>query len=232
MEPKGLKVIITGSTGMVGEGVLLVCLRDPDIEKILVINRRPLGITHPKLTEIIHENFYDLSPIESQLSGYDACFFCLGVSSVGMKMDKYFKVTYELTMHFGETVSRLNKDMVFIYVAGAGTDGTEKGRVEWARIKGKTENDLMKLPFRKAYGYRPGFIKPVKGQKNSHSFYKVVNWTFPIGKKLSPDFFSTMEELGLSMIRLARTDYPKNIIYGKDIARLAEEQKASEEKNQ
>ncbi|MGB8357029.1 MAG: hypothetical protein WCD55_00285 [Bacteroidales bacterium] len=228
MESKGLKVIITGSTGMVGEGVLLVCLGDPDIEKILVINRRPLGITHPKLTEIIHENFYDLSLIESQLSGFNACFFCLGVSSVGMKMDKYYKVTYELTMHFGETVSRLNKDMVFVYVAGAGTDGTEKGRIEWARIKGKTENDLMKLPFRKAYGYRPGFIKPVKGQTRAHSFYKYINWFFPLGKKLFPDGFNTMEELGLSMIRLTTTDYPKNIIYGKDIARLAEEQKASE----
>jgi nucleoside-diphosphate-sugar epimerase len=221
MEPKGLKVIITGSTGIVGEGVLLVCLADPDIEKILVINRRPLGITHPKLTEIIHENFYDLSPIESQLSGYDACFFCLGVSSVGMKMDKYFKVTYELTMHFGETVSRLNKDMVFIYVAGAGTDGTEKGRVEWARIKGKVENELRKLPFRRSYGYRPGFIKPYPGQKRAHSFYKVVNWLFPLGKKLSPDFFNTMEELGLSMIKLVRNDYAKDTIYGRDITILA-----------
>ncbi len=221
MENKALKVIITGSTGMVGEGVLLVCLENPDIEKVLVINRRPLGMTHPKLTEIIHENFYDLSPIQSQLAGYDACFFCLGVSSVGMKMDKYYKVTHELTMHFGETVSRLNKDMVFIYVAGAGTDGTEKGKIEWARIKGKTENDLMRLPFRKVYGYRPGFIKPYKGQKRAHSFYKFVSWTFPLGKKLSPDFFSTMEELGLSMISLAKADYPKNIIYGKEIAILA-----------
>ena len=167
METKGIKVIITGSTGMVGEGVLLVCLQDPCVEKVLVINRKPIGMTHPKLTEIIHTDFYDLSPVQSQLAGYDACFFCLGVSSVAVTGDEYYKVTYTLTMHFGETVSRLNKDIVFVYVTGAGTDGTEKGRVRWARIKGKTENDLMKLPFRKAYGYRLGFIKPVKGQARS-----------------------------------------------------------------
>jgi uncharacterized protein YbjT (DUF2867 family) len=231
MENKGVKVIITGSTGMVGEGVLLVCLQDPSVEKVLVINRKPLGMTHPKLTEIVHTDFYDLSPVESQLAGYDACFFCLGVSSVAVKGDEYYKVTYTLTMHFGETVSRLNKDMVFVYVAGAGTDGTEKGRVKWARIKGKTENDLRKLPFRRAYGYRPGMIRPAKGQKNALSFYKYVNWIFPLGKRLSPDYFSTMEELGLSMIRLVRNDYDKNIIYGKDIAVLAEEQKKDEAEN-
>lgn len=231
METKGIKVIITGSTGMVGEGVLLICLQDPTVEKVLVINRKPLGMTHPKLTEIIHTDFYDLSPVQSQLAGYDACFFCLGVSSVAVKGDEYYKVTYTLTMHFGETVSRLNRDMVFVYVAGAGTDGTEKGRISWARIKGKTENDLMKLPFRKAYGYRPGMIRPAKGQKNALAFYKYVNWIFPLGKKLSPDYFSTMEELGLSMIRLAKTDYPKNIIYGRDIALLAAEQKKTEAEN-
>lgn len=218
---QGLKVIITGATGMVGEGVLLVCLQNTEISNVLIINRRPLGITHPKLKEIIHDDFHDLSTVEEHLAGYDACFFCLGVSSVGMKMDKYRKVTYDLTMHFGETVSRLNPDMVFIYVAGAGTDGTEKGKVEWARIKGKTENDLRKLPFKRAYGYRPGFIKPFKGQKRAHAFYNYINWFLPLGKKLSPDYFNTMEELALSMIRLVRNDYSKETIYGKDIALLA-----------
>ena len=231
MENKGIRVIITGSTGMVGEGVLLVCLQDPAVEKVLVINRRPLGITHPKLTEIIHTDFYDLSAVETQLAGYDACFFCLGVSSVAVKGDEYYRITYTLTMHFGETVSRLNRGMVFVYVAGAGTDGTEKGRIKWARIMGKTENDLMKLPFRRAYGYRPGMIKPVKGQKNALSFYKYVNWIFPLGKKISPDYFSTMEELGLSMIRLVQADYPKNIIAGRDIALLAAEQMKAEAEN-
>lgn len=220
---QGLKVIITGATGMVGEGVLLVCLDNPAISNVLIINRRPLGITHPKLKEIIHQDFHDLSPVAEHLAGYDACFFCLGVSSVGMKMDPYRKVTYDLTMHFGETVSRLNRDMVFIYVSGAGTDGTEKGKIEWARIKGKTENDLRELPFKKVYGYRPGFIRPVKGQKKAHAFYTYINWFFPVGKKLSPDYFNTMEELGLSMIRLVRHDYPKETIYGRDITLLAQE---------
>jgi uncharacterized protein YbjT (DUF2867 family) len=221
MESAKLKVIITGATGMVGEGVLLVCLEDPDVEKILIVNRRPSGKTHPKLKEVILDDFYDLSAAEEQLTGYDACFFCLGVSSVGMKMDAYRRVTYDLTMHFGETVSRLNKNMVFIYVSGAGTDGTEKGRVEWARIKGKTENDLRKLPFRRVYGYRPGFIKPLAGQKKAHAFYSYINWFFPLGKKLSPDHFNTMQELGLSMIRLAVNDYPEDTIYGRDIRKIA-----------
>jgi nucleoside-diphosphate-sugar epimerase len=218
---QGLKVIITGATGMVGEGVLLVCLENPAISNVLIINRKSLGITHPKLKEIIHEDFHDLSPVAEQLAGYDACFFCLGVSSVGMKMDKYRKVTYDLTMHFGETVSRLNSGMVFIYLAGAGTDGTETGKVEWARIKGKTENDLRKLPFKRVYGYRPGFIKPYKGQKKAHAYYSFMNWFFPIGKKLSPDYFNTMEELALSMIRVSIQEYPKDTIYGRDIALLA-----------
>jgi uncharacterized protein YbjT (DUF2867 family) len=222
MRSAKLKVIITGATGMVGEGVLLVCLGDPDVEKVLIVNRRPSGKTHPKLKEVIPEDFYDLSAAEEQLTGYDACFFCLGVSSVGMKMDAYRRVTYDLTMHFGETVSRLNKNMVFIYVSGAGTDGTEKGRVEWARIKGKTENDLRKLPFRRVYGYRPGFIKPLAGQKKAHAFYSYINWFFPLGKKLSPDHFNTMQELGLSMIRLAVNEYPEDTIYGRDISKIAD----------
>jgi hypothetical protein len=221
MTSEGIKVIITGSTGMVGEGVLLVCLDNPGVSNVLIINRKPLGINHPKLKEIIHEDFNDLTPVAEQLAGYDACFFCLGISSMGVKIDKYRKVTYDLTMHFGETVSRLNPGMVFIYVAGAGTDSTEKGKVEWARIKGKTENDLRKLSFRKVYGYRPGFIKPLKGQKKAHSFYTYINWFFPIGRKLSGDYFNTMEELGLSMIRLVRYDYPQDTVYGKDIAILA-----------
>lgn len=209
---------------MVGEGILLVCLENQAISNVLIISRKPLGITHPKLKEIIHEDFHDLSPVAEHLAGYDACFFCLGVSSVGMKMDKYRKVTYDLTMHFGETVSRLNSDMVFVYVSGAGTDGTEKGKTEWARIKGKTENDLRKLPFKRVYGYRPGFIKPYKGQKKTHAFYTYINWFFRVGKKLSPDYFNTMEELGLSMIRLVRHDYPKDTLYGRDITLLAQEQ--------
>src|ERR1700760_1831316 len=140
-----LRVIITGATGMVGEGVLHECLQHPAVEAVLILNRKPMGLSHPKLKEVVHADFYNLSAIEPQLSGYNSCFFCLGVSSVGMPAEEYYKVTYTLTMHVAETLVRLNADMVFFYVSGAGTDSTEKGRTRWARVKGKTENDLQKL---------------------------------------------------------------------------------------
>ena len=144
-----IKAIITGTTGMVGEGVLAECLTHPDVEKILVINRRTCGVTHPKLTEILHSDFFNLAPVADRLKGYNACFFCLGVSSVGMSEEDYYARTYTLTMNFAELVARQNPEMTFCYISGAGTDSTEKGRINWARVKGKTENDLMKLPFKK-----------------------------------------------------------------------------------
>src|SRR3954470_7896795 len=176
-----IRAIITGSTGMVGEGVLHVCLQQSEVEAILVINRKPCGITHPKLKEIIQADFYNLSAIENQLTGYNACFFCLGISSIGMKEPEYFKITYTLTMHVAETLSSLNKDMTFCYISGAGTDSTEKGRSMWARVKGKTENDLMKLPFKQVFSFRPGFMKSFKGAKNTLPFYKYISWMYPIG---------------------------------------------------
>jgi hypothetical protein len=221
MQNNRIKVIITGSTGMVGEGVLHVCLNDPRVEKILLINRRKLGIEHLKIKEIVLPDLYDLTPMEEQLSGYDACFYCLGISSVGMKKDEYYKITYELTMSFGKTLSKLNPDLTFIYVSGAGTDSSEKGSQSWARVKGKTENDLMKLPFKKVIGFRPGFIKPIKGLQNTHSYYKYVSWLYPVGRLLYTDGFSTMDEVGRSMINLVYHDYSKKIITGKDIKILA-----------
>jgi hypothetical protein len=212
-----LNVIITGSTGMVGEGVLHVCLENPAVEKVLIINRRSLGIIHPKLTEIIHSDFLNFSSIEHQLSGYNACYFCLGVSSVGMKKEDYYRVTYSLTLHVAETLCKLNPGMTFCYVSGAGTDSTESGRLNWARVKGKTENDLMKLPFKQVFAYRPGFIKPIKGLKHINPMYKYVNWMFPIGRKLSPNGFCKLEEIGKSMIYVSLNGYKKKIITGKDI---------------
>jgi nucleoside-diphosphate-sugar epimerase len=144
-----MRVIVTGVTGMVGEGVLHECLIDPEVTDVLVINRRPCGVSHPKLKEIIHSNFQDLSPIEAHLKNYDACFFCLGVSSIGMKEPQYHKLTYDLTIHVAETLSRLNSGMTFCYVSGSGTDSTEQGKLMWARVKGKTENKLMQLPLKK-----------------------------------------------------------------------------------
>lgn len=217
----GYKVIITGATGMVGEGVVHECLQHHDISTVLVINRRSCGIQHSKLKEILHADFFDLSPVRMQLTGYDACFFCLGVSSVGMKEAEYRRLTYDLTLHAATVLSEANRGMLFCYVSGAGTDSSEKGRSMWARVKGKTENDIRKLPFRRTYMYRPGFIRPTKGLKNSLSFYKYINWLFPLLRPLSPKYFVTLKELGLSMIHLLKEDYPKQIIDGKDIIDLA-----------
>ena len=217
-----LKVIITGSTGMVGEGVLHEWLNHPDVERILVINRRPCGYSNPKLTEILHNNFFDLSTIENQLSGYNACFFCLGVSSVGMKEPEFFEKTYTLTMHVAQTLVKHNPDMVFSYISGSGTDSTEKGSRMWARVKGKTENDLMKLPFKKVYAFRPGFMKPIEGLRNTLSFYKYVNWLFPLFKIMLPGFVTTLSQLGLAMIKATSLGYEKNIVEVRDILQLAE----------
>ena len=216
-----VKVIITGSTGMVGEGVLTECLKHPDVESVMVINRKPCGTSHPKLKEIIHTNFFDLTAVESGLTGYNACFFCAGVSSIGMKEPEYKKVTYDLTMSFAQTLSRLNTGMTFCYVSGAGTDSTEKGRLMWARIKGKTENDLMKLPFKDVYAFRPAFMKPVKGQKNAPAFLKYFIWLYPVLHALSPGFFGTLSDVGLAMINCALMSPGKKVLEAKDIAELA-----------
>jgi len=215
-----IKIIITGSTGMVGEGVLLECLDNPEVAAVLIVNRRTAGIVHPKLKEIIHADFYNLNPIADQLTGYDACYFCLGVSSVGMKEPDYFKVTYTLTMHVAEILCPRNPAMVFCYVSGAGTDSTEKGRQMWARVKGKTENDLMKMPFRGVYAFRPGFIKPVTGQKFVNRFYKYINWMFPIGRRLFPGGFCRVAEIAAAMVYLTTHQLDKKVISGRDIIAL------------
>jgi uncharacterized protein YbjT (DUF2867 family) len=218
-----IKVIITGATGMVGEGVMHECLLSPHVSSVLAIVRRPTGINHPKLKEILHQDFFDFSSIEHQLTGYDACLFCLGVSSVGMKKEEYHRFTYTLTLHVAETLSRINPDMSFSYISGAGTDSSEKGRSNWARVKGKTENDLMKLPFREVFAFRPGFIKPTKGLARTLKFYRYINWLFPIGRALYPSGFCTLRELGLAMIRVSLTGYSKRIVEGRDIIELAKD---------
>lgn len=216
-----LRIIITGATGMVGEGVLHQSLLHPAVEKVLVINRKPCGVSHPKLTEIIHADFMNFSLIEQQLTGYNACFFCLGVSSVGVKQDAYYKLTYQLTMHVAQTLSRQNPDMTFCYVSGAGTDSSEKGKLAWARVKGKTENDLMKLPFKEVFAFRPGAIRPIKGLLHTNPLYNYLGWIFPIGRALYPAGFCTMQELAASMIHVAQNGYEKHVVEGIDINRLA-----------
>ena len=216
-----IKAILTGATGMVGEGVLHECLQHADVEEVLVIGRRSCGVTHPKLKEIIHSDFYYFASIENQLAGYNACFFCLGVSSVGMKEEEFYKLTYLLTMNFATTMVNRNPGMTFCYISGAGTDSSEKGRMMWARVKGKTENDLMKLPFEKVYNFRPGIIQPTKGLKNTLSFYRYFGWLLPVIKLVAPKYITTLKELGLAMINAATKGYEKQILEVKDILLLA-----------
>lgn len=216
-----LKVIITGVTGMVGEGVLNECLRRDEVGEVLIINRRASGFSHPKLKEVIHADFFNLSVIEDQLKGYDACYFCLGMSSVGVDADTYYRMTYTLTMHVAETLSRLSPGMTFCYVSGASTDSTEQGRVRWARVKGKTENDLMKLPFRQVYNFRPGALIADKDAKNVPKLYKYLGWLIPVIKLLMPNGISTLQELGNAMIQVTLKGYTKSIIEVEDIHAIA-----------
>lgn len=218
----GLKVIITGTTGMVGKGVLLECLEHPAVSEVLIINRSSIGMQHPKLKELIHKDFYNLQPVREQLQGYDACFFCLGVSSVGMSEEAYAKPTYDLTLHFAETV--INADMTFIYVSGSGTDSTEKGSIMWARVKGKTENALLKMPFKAAYMFRPGVILPVKGVKSKtplyNFFYVIMRPIFPLMSKMNS--VTDSAKVGQAMINVALHGSDKVHLENKDINELAE----------
>lgn len=215
------KIIITGTTGMVGEGVLLECLNHSEIAEILSVSRKPTGLSHPKLKEYIVTNFLELKEGDTMLQGYDACFFCAGVSSVGMSERDYTHVTYETTIHFAGILANQNPQMTFIYVSGSGTDSTEKGRSMWARVKGKTENTLMKLPFKKSYNFRPGFMKPVKGQKHTLPLYKYIGWLFPLLKLLFPNTASTLNQVARAMIACIITNVEKPIIEVRDINSLA-----------
>ena len=216
-----IRAIITGATGMVGEGVLIECLNHPDVEHVLVINRKPCGRTHEKMIEIIHKDFTDLSPIQDKLTNYNACFFCAGVSSIGKKEDEYRKLTYDLTMAFAKTLSSLNTEMTFCYVSGEGTDSSESGRLMWARVKGKTENDLMKLPFKKAYAFRPGFMRQTKGQKNIPVWYPFISWLYPVGRLILSSHMCTLKEVGIAMINSCTAGCEKSVLEVRDIVKLA-----------
>lgn len=217
-----IRVIVTGASGMVGEGVFHECLRNDAVENILVVGRKSCGVSHPKLTEIIHQDFFHLSAIEDDLKGYNACFFCLGVSSVGISKEEYEHLTYDLTMNFARTLVEENPEMTFCYVSGKSTDSTEKGRLHWARVKGKTENDLMKLPFKKVFAFRIGFVKPDKDAKNILTAYKYLGWLYPIVRAVSNNYASTLSEVGRAMINGVTKDGEKNILEVEDIIKLAE----------
>lgn len=213
-----IKVIITGATGMVGEGVLFECLQNPVVSEVLIINRRHYPLQHPKLKELIVADFFQLSQFAEHTKGYDACFFCAGISSVGMKEDRYTRITYDTTLAFAKALLEVNSAMVFTYVSGSHTDSTEKGRIMWARVKGKTENDLAKLPFKAAYSFRPGAMQPFPDQKNWKSAYKFI---VKIIKVFSPKSVVTMQELGRAMINAVTIGYPKKILETSDIKKLA-----------
>lgn len=216
-----LKVIITGSTGMVGKGVLLECLEHPQVKEVLVVNRRRLGMQHPKLKELVHKDFHNLYEVKEQLQGYNACFFCMGVSVVGLNEAQYTRTTYDLTLHFAETVA--NPNMTFIYVSGQGTDSTEKGRTLWARVKGRTENALLKMPFKKAFMFRPGIILPVKGVKSNtrlyNFFYVALQPFFPMLSKMRA--VTDSAKVGLAMIKLALHGSDKVYFENRDINEVA-----------
>ena len=216
-----MKVILFGATGMVGQGVLRECLRDPAVTGVLVVGRSPAGLRDARLTEIIRDNFLDYSDSEPQLTGYDACFFCLGVSSVGMDAERYRHLTYDVTLAAATTLARLNPQMVFVYVTGAGTDSSEQGRVMWARVKGKTENDLLKLPFRAAYMFRPGAIQPLHGVRSKTAWVQAIYVaTAPLWSwlhRVAPKYVTTTEQMGRAMIKVARDGYNKPVLESEDI---------------
>ena len=216
-----MKVILFGATGMVGQGVLRECLLDAGVESVLVVGRSPTGQQHAKLHEILHDNFMDFSGIESELKGYDACFFCLGLSSVGMDAERYRHLTYDITLAAAKTLVALNPGMVFTYVTGRSTDSTEQGPVRWARVKGKTENDLLKLPFNAAYMFRPAGIQPLHGVRSKVSWIQAIYVvTAPLLSYLTrtaPKFMTTSEQLGRAMIKVARDGYPKPVLESEDI---------------
>jgi uncharacterized protein YbjT (DUF2867 family) len=216
-----MNVLLFGATGMVGQGVLRECLQDPGVQLVQTVGRTSTGVQNPKLREIVHQDLWNFASIETALSGFDASFFCLGVSSAGMKEADYDRVTYGVTLAAAETLSRLNANMTFIYVSGAGTDSSEHGRIMWARVKGKTENALMRLPFKAACMFRPGIIEPMYGAKSKTPSYRVfyalgkpllpvMRWTFP-------DYVLTTEEIGRAMLKVARQGAPKQVLESRDI---------------
>jgi len=222
-----MKVILFGASGMVGQGVLRECLLASDVEHVLSVGRSPSGQQHAKLQELVHKDLTDYTAVEASLAGYDACFFCLGVSSAGMSEQDYRRVTYDIAVAAGRTLARLNPGMTFSYVSGTGTDSTEKGRTMWARVKGETENALLAMPFKAAYMFRPGFIQPMHGIKSKtplySAIYAVAAPLFPVFNALMPNQVTTTERVGRAILQVARRGAPKKWLENRDINQLSEE---------
>jgi uncharacterized protein YbjT (DUF2867 family) len=221
-----MKVVIFGATGMVGMGALLECLDDARVESVLLVSRHPIGLDHPKLREIIHKDFFDFSDVRPRFADLDACFFCLGVSSVGMSESEYHHLTYELTLTAATAIAAVtSRRLTFCYVSGEGTDSTERGRVAWARTKGKTENALLRLPFKAAYMFRPAYIQPLKGIRSKtrwyQALYSAVGALYPLLRLLLPRYVTTTENVGRAMIQVAASGYSKHILLSDDINQLS-----------
>ena len=220
-----MKLIITGATGMVGEGVLIEALKSPQMDKVLVISRKKIGMVHEKLEQLLLSDFFEIGSQLNGLSGYDACCFCLGVSSVGMKEADYRRLTYDLTLNFAQAILPNNPKMTFMYISGSATDSTEKGKMMWARVKGKTENDLMQLGFKDCYCFRPGYLQPTPGQKNKLFFYKWIGWMYPLFETIARKYVSRLSELGVAMLYVAEHGYNRKVIEVNDIHLINEKLK-------
>jgi uncharacterized protein YbjT (DUF2867 family) len=219
-----MKILLFGATGMVGQGVLRECLLDPGVELVVAIGRSASGVSNPKLREIVHADLVDYSTIESLLTGFDACFFCLGISSAGLTEEQYTRITYDITVSAAETIARLNTGMTFVYVSGAGTDSTEHGRTMWARVKGRTENALLRLPFKATFMFRPGIIVPRFGARSKTTSYRVLYTlsrpVLPLLLRAFPNQVLTTDEIGQAMLIVARRGAPKAILETVDIRQL------------
>ena len=214
-----MKVILTGATGMVGEGVLLECLENPEVERVLVVSRRPCGRSHSKLEELLVPDFRDLGAVEPKLAGFDACFYCAGISSLGMDEAKYTAITYDTVVAFASTLARLNPSMTLVHVSGAHTDGSEQGKVMWARVKGRAENALLRLPFKAVYNFRPSLMKPTPGQKFVKGGYLLIRILYPLLSLVFPGM--ALRDVARAMINATRFGASKGVLEVRDIAELA-----------
>jgi uncharacterized protein YbjT (DUF2867 family) len=225
MWPMKMNVLLFGATGMIGQGVLRECLLDPDVERVQTIGRTATGVQHPKLRELVHADLMSYASIEAQLSGFDACFFCLGVSSAGMNEADYQRVTYDITVAAAATLSRLNPAMTFVFVSGTGTDSSERGRLMWARVKGKTENALLRMPFKAAYMFRPGVVQPLHGVQSKTAAYRIIyslaKPVLPWLRRVMPGVIITTEQMGRAMLIVAKRGAAKRILENRDINAVA-----------
>ena len=216
MQTKSINVIITGATGMVGEGVLHECLKDPKIASITLLTRRSTGVVHPKVTEVLLTDLFAFTGNEPGLNNADACFYCLGATSIGKSEEAYTKLTHDLTLKIARPLLQLNPDITFCYVSAKGTGG----KTMWARVKGRTENDLAKMGFRQFFAFRPFMLTPTKGLRNTHGFYNYISWLFPLGRMVYPEGFCTLRELALAMIQVGYQGYSKKIITPTDMVNI------------